>query len=142
MKKERLKRLTVAAKHMRLQTRVKIYSQSLNANLPKSEIWFQDIYNQYRSNDKYDLFKDKMNEPVGKYIGDCVNHGYRYIIEIDGSFHDKDSQKIIDQRKDRFFQLRNYKIFRVKSYDDKTLDLVIKEIQQLRDNHPRSKGRR
>ena len=84
----------------------------LTTKLPKSEIWFHSLYQEFK--DK----QDKFNRPFKKYIPDVYNEKFKYIIEIDGSFHDSYEQQRKDWKKDKYFQKLGYKVFRLKAYDN------------------------
>jgi very-short-patch-repair endonuclease len=86
--------------------RLKEFALKLESNLPKSERWFRKLWETNNFRDAYDRY----NHPWCRRIPDLVNHKYRYIIEIDGSYHDLESQKTIDAKKDRFFRIKAYNI--------------------------------
>lgn len=108
-------------------------SVSLATDLPKSEAWFyrkyfkEHILRQFTSK----RFQDQFNKPTCNwYIPDVSNKGYRYIIEIDGSFHDRADQKLKDAKKDYNFKKRGYKVIRIKAFDEASYQ---KGMAELRD---------
>lgn len=112
--KERNKR-----KKARVQ-RLEGFSKQLENNLPKSEVWFRDLYIKEVFDKRHNnpFFCDKFNESINnKYIPDVSNRGYRYIIEIDGSWHDQLEAQRYDDKRDYYFKKRGYEIIRIKAYD-------------------------
>lgn len=99
------------------------YSIALETNLPKSEIWFRELYskeNIVRKHLKHH-FVDCFNRPFNrKYIPDVSNQGYRYIIEIDGSIHDLPEVKYNDSIKDYYYSKRGYCVIRIKAFDEQS----------------------
>lgn len=92
----------------------------LEADLPKSEVWFREMYlkEDFQRQFSEDLFKDKFNYPFNrKYIPDIVNMGYKYVIEIDGSIHNKPEQILKDKIKDHYFNKRGYIVIRVRHWN-------------------------
>lgn len=99
------------------------YAKELETYLPKSEIWFRDKYrneNIARTH-KGKRFKDEYNKPYSAtYIPDIINEGYKYIIEIDGSVHDRPDIQLNDLKKDHFFIKRGFLVIRIKAYDEES----------------------
>jgi very-short-patch-repair endonuclease len=105
------------------------FAIKLNNYPPKSEQWFRELYDPFRLTvqfkyDKHNLnkhyndrLKDKFNQPFQGFIPDIINFSYKYIIEIDGSFHDLERVKFKDKIKDRLNSFMGYKIFRIKAFD-------------------------
>lgn len=91
------------------------YSYKLNNELPKSEIWFHTYYRHFRHAD------DLNNLPLGGFIPDIINRKFRYVIEIDGSYHDLKEQIQQDIKKNWYYKKRGYKIIRIKAYDIESL---------------------
>lgn len=102
-------------------------AEKLNTNLPKSEQWFHELYKDFK--DEHDLF----NFPFHGKIPDIVNKKYKYIIEIDGSFHDSLEQRFKDKLKNKLFIRKNYCVFRVKAYCQPSFDKIIKRIVSIRE---------
>jgi very-short-patch-repair endonuclease len=98
---------------------LKQYAKELNANLPNSERWFLEHYTPHP--------KDRFNRPFGPYIPDIINKQYRYIIEIDGSIHDAPQVKLRDVIKTKYYQDNFFKVFRVKAYNQDSLDTFFDE---------------
>lgn len=103
-------------------------SIELNQNLPKSEVWFQELYQQYK--DENDLF----NHPYHGKIPDVINKKYRYIIEIDGSIHDTIEQIIKDKEKNKIFISGKYCVFRIKAFLLRSFEKIIKYILFIRES--------
>lgn len=117
------KYLTRAEKKIRLHT----LSAKLILSTPRSECWFQKLYKPYQ------CYSDKFNIPIhNTYIPDVSNLQFKYIIEIDGSVHDKSSQQLKDRKKDSFYKRLGYKVFRIEAYNHTQFTNTIKEIEDLR----------
>lgn len=107
----------------------------LNKNLPASEVWFHEKFNnevfpRITGRCSLGIFEDIKNEPFfDLYIPDVINHGYKYIIEIDGSVHETLKQSYKDLAKDKYYKKRHYKVFRVKAYDDASYLTFISELK-------------
>lgn len=99
---------------MKRHEKLKKYAEELEDNLPRSERWFRKLYNQhFRSR------HDHFNKPLNlKYIPDLVNFKYKYIIEIDGTIHDLEEVSKNDIKKDKYYQSKGFKVFRLKAYDE------------------------
>lgn len=123
--KKRLNKYKINKKRKFIKRRAK----ELNASLPKSEVWFQKLYKQYKTK------TDKYNEPFADKIPDMINTKFKYIIEIDGSIHDTEKQQLKDDSKDKLYKRLGYQVFRIKAYDEDsffaTLD-VIRTIRNLK----------
>lgn len=104
-------------------------AKKLEANLPKSEQWFRELY------ESHDLkhIKDEYNSVFSrKYIGDVVNRELLYIIEIDGSIHLTEEQIAKDKKKDAFVKAMGFKIFRIRAYHPIDYINVMKIILKIR----------
>jgi very-short-patch-repair endonuclease len=108
------------------RSRIKKYAKRLRENLPASERWFLDMW----------PYKELSNIVLGNRIPDIMNKDYRYIIEIDGSFHDSPEQKHIDMQKDCYYRSKGYKAFRVKAYDMQSYNECLIAIKELRLTKP------
>lgn len=107
---------------------LKKFAQNLNINEPRSELWFKSLYQKH-----YALTTDLYNKPFRKrYIPDVINFKFRYIIEIDGSIHNTPEQIKKDIIKDYFYKKHNFKVFRVKAYDNESYIKLIKELFIIR----------
>lgn len=112
----------------RKRLRLKRFSKKLNKNLAKSEIWFQDIYKKFRHSE------DLINKPFqNQYIPDITNHRYKYVIEVDGSIHYLKHVKEHDTKKDIFYNLHGYRIFRIKAFDKVEFYKFLSKLYELRD---------
>lgn len=107
---------------------LKCFSEKLNTDLPKSEIWFQKHWKEKG----IECESDECNKPWGKIIPDVVNHKYKYVIEIDGTWHRKRSQKKKDLRKDSFYKKHGYDVFRLDAYSEAQLLACIECIERIR----------
>lgn len=122
------KKRKIELRNKLLETR----SNWLETSLPKSEVWFREKYLKEDINRmfKEDLFKDKFNKPFNqRYIPDVSNKGYKYIIEIDGSWHDRADAQIRDNKKDYYFKKRGYLVLRIKAYNDDSYVSAINELK-------------
>jgi len=64
------------------------------------------------------LYKDEFNRPFNTmYIPDVCNRGYRYLIEIDGGYHNTPTQQAKDFKRDYYFHKRGYITIRIKDRD-------------------------
>lgn len=107
-------------------------AKELNADLPWSEVWFNEHYSLYKSVD------DIPNKAWARYIPDIINHRYKYIIEVDGSVHQLPKVMKRDKKKDKKFQQLGYAVIRVTAYNmDSFNEAMIKleQIRQLTDKH-------
>ena len=98
---------------------VKQRVSELKKNATKSEILF--IAKLKYNNIKYE-FQKPINYGFSYYIADFFILKYNIIVEIDGSSHNTDKQKIIDQRKDDFYHSKGYKVLRIKNEDVDSFD--------------------
>lgn len=132
LSKKKLKRLR---KEKRARAVIKM-AESLNKDLPASEVWFHKKFQQEEIRRLYGTYKkgsflDIKNEPFfNYYIPDVVNHGYRFIIEIDGEIHNNLKQAYKDLAKDQYYRKRHYKVFRVKAFDDDSYNKFILEFKE------------
>lgn len=108
-KKRKIKALKAESKKQLL----KDTSSRLNENLPQSEIWFQQLFKSHfaTNQDKYNYVFKNM------YIPDVINFNKKYVIEIDGSIHNLHSVKQHDHKKNVYYTLKGFRVFRVKAYD-------------------------
>ena len=126
IKKYKRKKKSNSRKIKRISLRS--FAKNLNKNLPKSEVWFQDLYAIHK--DPNDLY----NKPLHIRIPDVMNKIYKYIIEIDGSIHDTPKQQYKDYIKDSFYKRLGFKVFRIKAYDINSFNATISSIKELRNN--------
>lgn len=94
----------------------------LNSMQIKSEIWF---LKQMKAFTNYKLIP---NFVATHYIIDFVY--YELAIEIDGSFHDSNEQKLKDIKKDKALTELGFKVIRVKAFDHSQLWDAIKIIEK------------
>lgn len=100
----------------------------LESCLPRSERWFRDFWESNGLKDK----DDEYNAVWCRRIPDLVNHKFKYVIEIDGSIHNKKHQKRVDAKKDRFYDNNKYQVFRVQAFSEKNLYAVAELVERLR----------
>jgi len=100
----------------------------LNKDLPKSEKWFHSLWEPHKH--KKDHYNHTFN---GVYIPDIINKQHRYIIEVDGTIHDKPTQKIKDLEKDIYYMRHGYFIFRIRAYDIDAFTPLLDQITKLRE---------
>lgn len=101
--------------------------KELNANLPKSEIWFN---NQMKfANLK---IKDLVsNRPFLGYIPDYRSDKLKLIIEVDGDIHLTDEIKLKDRRKTELFEKSGYTVIRIVAYNENSLRSAFKKIRDI-----------
>lgn len=114
-------------KNEQILKRVQKHAKELQLNPPKSDLWFQELWCDNKDLD------DRYNEAFGHYIPDCINHRYRYIIEIDGSFHMKPEQIQKDIKKNEYYMNRGYDWYRVQAYNEDSLNLTLEKIKKRRE---------
>lgn len=104
-------------KNKKVNSRLQEYADKLEAALPTSERWFRDLWSKDMVQDRLSLYQDAYNSPLGKYIPDVLNRGYKYIIEIDGSVHNTELQQWKDRLKDAYYRKKGYIVYRIPAYD-------------------------
>jgi len=118
-----------------------MFGERLEANLPASERWFRELYfkEDIKRTFSEDHFKDQYNVPFNStFIPDVTNRGYKYIIEIDGGYHNTPEQQFKDAKRDHYFIKREYLVIRIKDRDMESytagIELIkarVKEIDEL-----------
>ena len=134
-KRLRAKNTYSKKKKKKSPTRLQKYARELNKNVPQSEVWFRELFQSYLSDHKLTLYKDKYNHIVGKYIGDVVNEGYKYVIEVDGSIHDTEIQRWKDRLRDNYLRKHGYSVIRIRAYDTSSFEDGLKQILEIRSKH-------
>lgn len=99
------------------------FAKRLEKDLPKSEQWFRALYNPDKS--------DRFNLPFGKYIPDVINKHYKYVIEVDGSIHLTEEQKYKDHLKNKYYESKRYKVFRVVAYNQESYSKFYLDLQEF-----------
>lgn len=112
----------------RKKKRINGKARELESNLPRSEVWFRFHWKKCGFHNEHDEFNTRW---VNR-IPDCVNHKFRYVIEIDGSIHETEIQKAIDKKKDRFYAKQKYAAFRIKHNDLHRLMDVGRQVTEIR----------
>jgi very-short-patch-repair endonuclease len=102
------------------------YAKRLNENLPKSELWFDELF---KSHNLYPLFLK--NQIIHKYIVDLLCTEKKIVIEIDGSYHDREDQIGKDFIKDMKLKKKGYTVIRVKAYDVASYNKCITDLENL-----------
>lgn len=78
-------------------------------------------------------YEDEMRNVPFKYrIPDVRSKKFKYIIEIDGSFHEKEGIKEKDDKRDVFFRNKGYTVFRIKHNDLNGLIEVRRRVLRIR----------
>ncbi len=96
--------------------------------LPKSEVWFRNLYEKH-----YKLIEDEYNVIYkNRYLPDVINHGLKYVIEVDGSIHDLDRIKDKDLKKDVYFAKNGFKVFRVEAYNNASYVRLMQDLFRFR----------
>ena len=122
------KKKTKKKKKKAFKKKLSMYARQLNKNLPKSEVWFHNIWQEFRDqNDEY-------NSPFHFYIPDVINRTFRYVIEIDGSIHDLPEQIEKDKKKDKYYESMSYIVFRIDAYDEDSIESLMAEVSKIRDD--------
>lgn len=110
------------------KTKLKKMGNFLNANCPKSEKWFRELYMAH-----FYSKMDEFNKPFkSKYIPDVLNIVFNYVIEIDGSLHETPEQKEKDRIKDEFYKSHGYTVIRIQAYNNNSYIEAIKLLFVLR----------
>lgn len=115
-------------KRVERKAELKQYSAELNENLPKSEVWFKAYYKFFKHP------RDEFNAPMGYYIPDVKNKQYRYVIEIDGSVHNRPDVIKNDILKDKFYKRCGFTVIRIIAYDMESLTLGLNKILRKRNS--------
>lgn len=103
------------------------YADALNQQLPASEVWFIKKFK------KEPCWPGHLtNQQFWTYIPDLINYSFKYVIEVDGSYHNKPRQIIRDRKKDIFYKSKNYKVFRVEAFSNKSYDTFIEDLSKYR----------
>lgn len=128
-KKRRLKKQRAfKGKRKKLKTTAQ-YAADLRNNLPESEKWFWREWEAAGMKDP----DDKCNEVFARFIPDVVNEKFKYVIEVDGSIHQKKEVKKRDEKKDKAFSSRGFEVFRVEAYDYEQFGMLVDMVEAHRD---------
>lgn len=88
------------------------YAQRLQKQMPKSEVWFWELYEK----NGLKLKSDQSNQILGNYIFDVLNGDLRYVIEIQDPGHKRSSRKRRDQLKREYAQSRGFHYIAIKGW--------------------------
>lgn len=97
---------------------------------PKSEQWFHGLWEYYgmkHPDDQYNAIK------FG-FIPDVLNEHYQYIIEVDGSIHERPDIIKRDKFKENIFNTNGYKVFRVMAYNHADFMDLLKQVKSYRED--------
>jgi very-short-patch-repair endonuclease len=73
----------------------------------------------------------RRQSPMGNYIADFVAHSCKLVVEVDGESHDFEERIRHDDRRDRWFASRGYRVLRFTNEDVmKNLEGVVLAIRQ------------
>mgnify|MGYP006130737893 FL=1 len=64
---------------------------------------------------KLDGFKFRRQHPIGIHILDFYCHQKKLGVELDGGYHEKEEQKILDEKRTEILNLQNIKIIRFRN---------------------------
>lgn len=84
------------------------FSKKLRKNMTKEE---KTLWYHLRAK-RFSGFKFRRQVPINKFIVDFVCFSQKLIIELDGSQHLDDENKINDTSRDEFFESQGYTILR------------------------------
>ena len=114
-------------------SRIEQYQFKLNSNPPASERWFKAKWEIECLPWKPDftMYQDEYNGIVGPYLGDVVNRGFKYIIEVDGSIHDSSSQKFKDDVRQKNLENKGFKVLRVEAYNENSYLQAVEEVCKI-----------
>lgn len=130
LKKELKKKSNVTKS--RFKKKIREYAKKLEADLPKSEIWFRSLYDNH-----FKCGSDHYNRVLkGRYIPDLINFLHSYIVEIDGSIHTTTYQIEQDKKKDKYYKKLGFQVFRIVAYDIKSYIECIDSLIELRQQKP------
>lgn len=111
-------------KQVGLKTKfVNSIADKLQANTPKSEVWFKSLLSQSNLDNSF-----LQNIPLNNFIPDFICLDHKLIIEVDGSVHATPKQIQRDIRKNKVYNELGYKLFRVEHNNTKqaleTIELI------------------
>ena len=89
----------------------------------EQELWF------YLRGRKFQNMKFYRQVPIGKYIVDFLCKDKRLIIELDGSGHLEEKQKIHDKIRDEYLKSLGYKILRIYNNELNNIDNVLEYLR-------------
>jgi len=77
-------------------------------------------------------FKFRRQHPIGLYVADFFCRKLKLIIEVDGSIHDLEENKINDKEREKFFTDSGYSIIRFSNTQvHNEIEFILKEINSL-----------
>ncbi len=102
------------------KSRIEIFAEKLNANMPESEKWFWKKWIESGLSSKDDIPNKVFND---KFIPDITNEVKKYVIEIDGKIHK--FKKLKDHQKDVYYRSYGYEVFRIKADSDDSYNCFV-----------------
>lgn len=104
----------------------KEFAKKLNSNIPKSEKWFLEYYENIIH------WEDKFNVVYSWTIPDVLNLHFKYVVEVDGSIHDLPEIQERDRVKNQIYKKNGLKVIRIKAFDIESLKLGLISILEAR----------
>lgn len=98
----------------------------------KSDIWLRENWIALEMLPLDLRTPDQFNKVSPPYIPDLINYWFKYVIECDGSVHDRADVKARDAKKDRYFRRNGFKVFRVRHGDMDKLKLIANKVRKIR----------
>lgn len=76
---------------------------------------------------------DRPNAVFCGFIPDVLNRSYGYVIEVDGSIHERDRVKAWDEKKNKVFAKEGMTVFRLEAYNYDHFGILVDEVSKIRD---------
>lgn len=124
---KRLAKIDRRNERLKRELEVAKFAESLNADLPKSEVWFLKQL-KFR---EIELRNFKQNQEFNGYIPDFINEKDKIIIEIDGSIHQRPDIIEKDKKKDKLYKSKGYEVIRIVAYDGQSLKKGLNKLFRL-----------
>ena len=95
-----------------------------NMTVPERVLWEKLQFEPFKE------FHFRRQHPIHVYIVDFYSHSLKLVIEIDGNYHESESQKILDAERSKMLELQGLKVIRFPNSEvvEKTDD-VLKRIK-------------
>lgn len=104
-------------------------SKELNENLPKSEVWFNEKFKDTKQSKEMNFKRNQLFRSL--YICDLFSLKYRTVIEVDGSYHEREDQIQKDIEKDNNIERYHFKVIRVKAFDEESFLNCLNELDNI-----------
>lgn len=98
-------------------------------SLRKNSTEFEQKLQYYLRGNRFLGLKFKRQVPLGNYIADFVCRDKKLIIELDGSGHLNEEQKIHDEVRDNYLRSLGYKIIRIYNNELDNMENVLEYIR-------------